>query len=837
MVSTLPLPLARFAAGMARQQGNQIDEFVTEALRNNLVGLPLDLGALNIARGRETGVPAFNLARAQFFEMTGEARLKPYESWADFGAHLENPASIVNFIAAYGTHSTITSATTAAAKRQAAMDLVFGGGAVDNADRIAFLNATGAYAGGSLGGLNLVDFWIGGLAEAKEEFVSMLGPTFTFVFEAQLENLQNGDRFYYLSRTQGMNLLNQLEGNSFSQLVMRNTNLGEIGMPHLPGNLFDTIGHILEIDQARQQHADPVGDNPYLEALYPLVQRSAGSLKYNGPDHVVLGGSEANDTLTASIGDDTLWGDGGADRLEGGFGNDRVFGGAGDDIITNQGGDDFLHGQDGDDVISMGSGLVLAFGDRGQDFIIYGPDDMEAFAGEGNDFLLAGTGNDVLMAGEGDDWLEGGEGFDSLAGENSELFFNSPIIGHDVMNGGGNDTDYDGESGDDIMMQNDGIQRSNGMLGFDWAIHKGDPSAGNSDLGIPFFPVQTVFTLRDRFDSVEGLSGWQFNDTLTGSARLLEGVGEAGGIIGAPANGNHLLAKNVSLINGLAEVLGMTPAQVAALAPDTTVFAPDDGSEIIMGGAGSDLIRGNLGNDLIDGDKWLNVRVAVTGHPTISSIDSLAEIKDKMLTGEIKPSQLSIVREILDGDVANSATDVAVYGDARANYTINMNADGSITVSHVVQTAGVASDGIDTVRNIELLRFADGDVSTVNSPATGEVVIIGEAIENGLLFADTSTISDVNGALAFSFQWFSNGVLIAGAIGETYEPVDADKGLTLTVEVVAADELGFTTTFTSDAHGRCDQRGRWHQWQRPHERHRPARPAVWSERQRHPQRR
>ena len=30
------------------QVGNEIDEFVTEALRNNLVGLPLDLAALNI---------------------------------------------------------------------------------------------------------------------------------------------------------------------------------------------------------------------------------------------------------------------------------------------------------------------------------------------------------------------------------------------------------------------------------------------------------------------------------------------------------------------------------------------------------------------------------------------------------------------------------------------------------------------------------------------------------------------------------------------------------------------------------------------------------------------
>src|SRR5690606_7838380 len=38
--------------GTTRQEGNGIDEFKTEALRNNLLGLPLDLGAINIARGR-----------------------------------------------------------------------------------------------------------------------------------------------------------------------------------------------------------------------------------------------------------------------------------------------------------------------------------------------------------------------------------------------------------------------------------------------------------------------------------------------------------------------------------------------------------------------------------------------------------------------------------------------------------------------------------------------------------------------------------------------------------------------------------------------------------------
>jgi hypothetical protein len=32
--------------GVTRQVGNEIDEFVTEALRNNLLGLPLDLPSL-----------------------------------------------------------------------------------------------------------------------------------------------------------------------------------------------------------------------------------------------------------------------------------------------------------------------------------------------------------------------------------------------------------------------------------------------------------------------------------------------------------------------------------------------------------------------------------------------------------------------------------------------------------------------------------------------------------------------------------------------------------------------------------------------------------------------
>jgi Ca2+-binding RTX toxin-like protein len=778
--------------GMTRQPGQQIDEFVTDALRNNLVGLPLDLAALNIARGRDTGVPAFNIARAQFFEMTGDSRLKPFTSWTDFAHNLENPASIINFIAAYGTHSSITSATTVEGKRDAAALLVLGG-AGQPSDYADFLNATGDYAGGDLGGLNKVDFWIGGLAEAKEEFVGMLAPTFQFVFEAQMENLQNGDRFYYLSRTQGMNMLNQLESNSFSQLVMRNSDLGEMGMPHLPGNLFDTVNHILEIDQARQQFADPTQDDPILAALAPMVERIDTNgdnvvdlLRYNGPDHVVLGGDEGDNTLRSSIGDDTLWGDGGNDRLEAGMGNDRVFGGAGDDIITNTGGDDFLHGQDGDDVISMGSGLVLAFGDRGKDAIFFGPDDMEAFAGEGDDFLLGGNGSDVMMAGEGNDWVEGGEGFDGIAGENSELFFNSPIIGHDVLNGQGNDTDYDGESGDDIMVQGDGVQRSNGMFGFDWAIHKGDMVAANSDLGIPFFPAQTQFTLRDRFDSVEALSGWQFNDTLTGAVAPRGGA--AGGGAAGPGNApgeSDLLAKNVGLIDGFAELLGTTQAAidnlVAAGGGEIVVRNPAGGGEILIGGAGNDYIQGNLGNDLIDGDAWLNVRIGIDqdGDGNYErSVDSLNEIKDELLAGTLKTRDMHIVREILQSSSAASEIDTSAYRFNRADYTITDNNNGTFTVTHLLRDAagnivvgGVGEDGVDTLRNIERLQFLDQSVmlnGAANASPTGTVTINSLSPVVGELITFTSTVADADGIVGpVRYVWQSQDT--AGTWGDVAE--------------------------------------------------------------------
>ena len=53
--------------GSSDQVGNELDEFVTETLRNNLLGLPLDLPTLNMTRAREAGIPPLNDVRRQIF--------------------------------------------------------------------------------------------------------------------------------------------------------------------------------------------------------------------------------------------------------------------------------------------------------------------------------------------------------------------------------------------------------------------------------------------------------------------------------------------------------------------------------------------------------------------------------------------------------------------------------------------------------------------------------------------------------------------------------------------------------------------------------------------------
>jgi len=452
-----PNMTADIVLGTVNQVSNSIDEFVTGTLQNNLLGLPLDLPALNIARGRDTGVPPLNVARAQLFADSGENQLKPYTSWNDFASAMKHPESLVNFIAAYGTHGSITSAVTMVDKRAAAQALVTKGtiGAGFNpadptsVDAFNYLNSQGAWANnkadpralhdstgaqaqwgtGSITGLDNVDMWIGGLAEQINLFGGVLGSTFEYVFRTQLEALQDGDRLYYLPRIEGTDFEDSLQDSSLAQLIRANTDI-----KHLPGNIFLTPEYTVEAKDyflttgvdasgnpifARDVNGnmiakDPTGAswlcNPVTGKVLVSVTPN-GTLQFLGDDNflgntMVLGGTESNDKLTAGAADDdTVWGDGGNDVVDGGNGNDFVFGGTGNDTVIGGQGDDVLHGDEGNDTIYGGDGIDTIFGGDGNDYMEGGRGDDSMLGGLGNDIIIGNEGFDALIGGEGDDWL------------------------------------------------------------------------------------------------------------------------------------------------------------------------------------------------------------------------------------------------------------------------------------------------------------------------------------------------------------------------------------------------------------------------------------------------
>ncbi|WP_281705074.1 peroxidase family protein [Aeromonas taiwanensis] len=713
--------------GITRQVGNEIDEFVTEALRNNLLGLPLDLAAINLARGRDTGIPSLNTARTQLYEATGDSALAPYTSWADFVQHIKYPESLINFIAAYGTHSTITSASTLDEKRAAATLLVFGGTDAPT-DRNEFLNGTGAYAA-DLGGLNEVDLWIGGLAEEKMPFGGMLGSTFNYIFETQLEALQNADRFYYLERTAGLNFITELENNSFAKMIMANTDV-----THLPGLVFQN-NLVLEVDPSAQNGADPTNGNP----LSPLVIRNnpatqgadTNYLQYTGEDHVVIGGTNpgnnsnptGNDIIISSEGDDTIWGDGGNDRIEGGHGNDQIRGGAGDDIITDIGGDDNLQGDDGNDVIHGGSGVNLILGGFGQDFIVTGEDASEAFGGAGNDFILGADTNEQDLGNEGDDWLEGGL-TDGSPGDNFDPLGRDLIIGNDVFIGSGLTDIMNGEGGDDIMYGASGPgDKYLGASGFDWATFDLSPDGVSMNMAVRANlagPIPIAAGINARFSFVEGLSGSHQADLLRGD--------DADSVSIALAGAQGSVLTNFDLIDGLRDFVG----SAAAIGPNGASFGAGN---ILLGGGGSDIIDSRGGDDLIDGNRYLNVRIAVSnpGPGVAASYDSMVPLVPLMLSGAVNPGQLSIVREIETSN-AGVNVDSAIFSGSVNNYLIDQieGADTATTDDDVYlvtdTNVGLGSDGSDRVSGIERLIFSDFvtnlvDTSAINAAPEGNLAV------------------------------------------------------------------------------------------------------------------
>ena len=141
---------------------------------------------------------------------------------------------------------------------------------------------------------------------------------------------------------------------------------------------------------------------------------------------------------------------------------------------------------------------------------------------------------------------------------------------------------------------------------------------------------------------------------------------------------------------------------------------------------------------------------------------------------------------------------------ATASYVINSDAPpASDTLTLSVDDGGnTGSGGAQTASASVTI-----DITAVNDAPTGAVGIVGSAVEDAVLAADTSGIGDADGLGAFSYQWArstdggTTWSSIVGATASTYTLGDADVNALIQVSVAYTDGQGSAESLTSASIG------------------------------------
>ncbi|MEP7350572.1 MAG: cadherin domain-containing protein [Sphingorhabdus sp.] len=347
------------------------------------------------------------------------------------------------------------------------------------------------------------------------------------------------------------------------------------------------------------------------------------------------------------------------------------------------------------DFYSGGEATDIIYGSNLNDGIFYN-----------NGVISGGIGSfsaiEQFVLGAGDDIID-------LSGQGpSGVDYAKSVIVHGdegndtIIGGAGTDTLY-GDDGNDVIFGYRGADTLHGGAG--------DDTLYGDDLG---------------FNGIAGddlIYGQAGNDILYGGARTdrLEG-GDGNDTLYGGAGGDTLLGgADDDVLYG--DDLGVAGNDTLLGDAGNDQLFGGDGSDELMGGTGNDVVNGGNGSDYLDGEGGDDTLIGGEGNDTIY------------------------------GGMAD--TDTAVYSGNASDYTVIINPDGTLTITDV---RFGSPDGIDTLRHVELIQFADGTVPSpmvnsapvINSNGGGNSASLSVA-ENSTLVT-TVTATDANNGQTISYS-------------------------------------------------------------------------------------
>lgn len=441
-------------------------------------------------------------------------------------------------------------------------------------------------------------------------------------------------------------------------------------------------------------------------------------------------GNTLANTINGNSYANTINGDLGADTINGGDGNDTLLGASAlsttdvGDSLNGQGGNDVINGSYGNDVIDGGIGDDVLYGEQGNDTVR---------GGDGNDYIRGDwstggdtTGADTLDGGNGNDSLYGGAGGDTLAGGN----------GDDYMDGGA------------------GVDTATYVAAAAGVVVNLSLAGAQNTVGAGF----------DMLVNMEGLTGSNFNDTLTGNALANRLIGNGGN----------------DTLNGGAGIDTLD----GGVGDDT--LNGDDGDDTLMGGVGNDNLNGGTGIDTASyatEKAAVNVSLSIvggqatggSGTDTLSGVENLTGSNfadtltgnsgDNVLNGGSGNDTLNGLAgndtligaagdDILNGD---DGIDTASYSSASAGVSVNL----SNTAAQ--NTIGAGIDTLSKIENVTGSNFNDALTGTA-----GSNTLLGGG-GNDTLFAGAGA-DTLNGGAGNDALWgeAGNDVMTGGGGNDTF---------------------------------------------------------------------
>ncbi len=492
-----------------------------------------------------------------------------------------------------------------------------------------------------------------------------------------------------------------------------------------------------------------------------------------------------------------------------------------------------LHGATDTQVVTVTVGdeaEAIQLGDGGVEFTDTGVAETSITGGDGSDTITGHNDGTNITGGAGDDVLAGGDGADTLNGG----------TGSDALSGGAGDDALSGGAGDDVIAGGDGSDRAI----WDGAL---------DDFAITYDADAGVFTITDEnpsngaegSDTVSGVETFTFDGVDYTVADLIAVANEqantgpgaasiAGGgsvdenassgtvvavLSASDADGDALTyqitdADGTPVADGLFEVVGdeirvrdgadidfedggshdlyVTASDTYATSTpqSITVTINDTAEAIQLGDTGVEFTDTGIAETSITGGDGADT---ITGHIDGSNIDGGAGDDD--LSGGDGNDTLTggSGNDVLAG---GEGTDVAVFSGSWSDYTINED-NGVYTIT---DNRPGSPDGTDSVTDVEVLRFADGDVSPADALNDGPELSAtdGQVAENDTsAVVGTVTATDTNAGDSVTLSLDdARFEVVDGALqlrdGESLD-FETD-GETVSVTITATDFHGATDT-------------------------------------------